>query len=277
VQRNKYKYPLLKISVFKGPFEGNADSISKEANHAFQLLFVDPTGYTGFPPSALRKFEGRSSEIIVNFMRSFIERFVSGEHEKREAGLIGLVGEKRARFLIDTGITIDSVEAEYLKMLRADLRYKYSAFSPIHHPDRNEIHFHLAYATNHFAGIEVMRSSEFGALSQHDRNRFKKKQLETGGDLFSNMFEDMEISGPYFKARKRHLDQAADVLGRIISQQPKHLAFGDVAALAQQELYLKQSELSDVIVEMAQSGLVHPTWLDRRGRKPNASDMIIPK
>jgi three-Cys-motif partner protein len=145
IDKHGRDYPLLKIDIFQGAFEGNAAKIWRAADHSFQLLFVDPTGYTGFPPSSLALFKGRSSEVIVNFMRSFIERFVSGEHRDRKRYLVGLVGAKRAQYLLDTGVSIESVEDEYLSMLRGDLGYKFAGFSPIHNPDRNEIHFNLVF------------------------------------------------------------------------------------------------------------------------------------
>jgi len=80
IERARIEFPLIEIKTFQGEFSENAAAIRKAANNAYQLLFVDPTGYTGFPPSALSLFGNRSSEIIVNFMRSFMERFVSGDH-----------------------------------------------------------------------------------------------------------------------------------------------------------------------------------------------------
>jgi hypothetical protein len=147
--------------------------IKTSAKNAFQLLFVDPTGYTGFSPAALSIFSGRSSEIVVNFMRSFIVRFVSGNHRDREEALCGLLGRSRANKLLKGELSVETIETEYLLMLKEDLAYKYryGAFSPIHNPDRNEIHFLLAYATNHPDGMEAMRSAEFTALTEHDKNR----------------------------------------------------------------------------------------------------------
>ncbi|MFG5381056.1 three-Cys-motif partner protein TcmP [Yoonia sp. R2-816] len=275
VQRTRGLYPLIKVETFKGEFANNAAEISRVADHKFQLLFVDPTGYTGFPPSSLQQFKGRSSEVIVNVMRSFIERFVSGEHKDRERALIQLVGPKRAQFLLDTGLSIETVEDEYLKMLRGDLGYKFAGYSPIHNPDKNEIHFNLAYATNHFEGMEVMRSAEFGALSEHDRIRFSKKVRKAGPDLFDDMMGELEIEGPYLKTRKGHLSMARSVLQEVLSELPPSSAFGEVAAKAQQQLFLKRSELGDVMVEIADEGLVKPTWLDRGGRKPIVTDKII--
>jgi len=275
VDRSKRDFPLLKVNIFEGKFEKNAVKIKQAADHSFQLLFVDPTGYSGFPPSSLLHFKGRSSEIIVNFMRSFIERFVSGDHEANISALIGLVGEKRARFLQDTGLTINTVEKEYLKMLRSDLGYKFAGYSPIHNPDKNEIHFNLAYGTNHFAGMEVMRNAEFGALTDHDRRRFQKSLIAKGNDLFGEMLDEMEILGPYLRVRKKHLQTAERVLLQLISEHPQGLDFSELAASAQQSLFLKRAELGDVIGEMAKANLVKATWLDRGGKKPRPGDLMM--
>lgn len=276
IRRRSDDFPLLKLHTFQGEFEVNAASIRSAANHEFQLLFIDPTGYTGFPPSSLALFNGRSSEIIINFMRSFIERFVSGNHEDRDRHLAGLIGEKRARYLIDTGLSIQSIENEYLSMLRGDLGYRYAGYSPIHNPDRDQIHFNLAYATNHFAGMEVMRCAEFAALSEHDRNRFTKSLGDTGGGLFGDMLDEMEITGPYLRTRKRHIKDAQAVLEELVNQNPRGMAFGEMAAIAQQTLYLRRSELGDVVVKMAEQGVVQPSWRARNGRKPKQTDQILP-
>lgn len=278
VARVREKYPLLKIETFEGEFATNAPRIRAAADHAFQLLFVDPTGYTGFPPSALKLFNGRSSEVIVNFMRSFMERFVSSDHKDRESALVGLLGEKRARYLIDTGVTIELVEAEYLKMLRADLKYKYAAFSPIHNPDKNMIQFNLAYATWHHEGMEVMRGAEFTALSSHDRARFKKSNTQQHASLFdaAGMSDDLEIRGPYLKKRQEHLERADQHLTSLLDEHPNGIAFAKFAAIAQQDLFLKRSELGDVVVAMANRGKLQRTWKTRseKAKKPNREDMI---
>lgn len=277
VERSKQDFPLLKIETFHGEFEENAPKIKIAANHAFQLLFVDPTGYTGFSPSSLAHFQGRSSEIIVNVMRSFIERFVSGDHEHRERFLKGLVGAKRAQYLLDTGLTIEAVEEEYLRMLRGTLGYEFAGYSPIHNPERNEIHFNLAYATNHPAGMEVMRNAEYKALSEHDRNRFKKSIKDSEPDLFGGMFDEIVIEGPYLRARKNHLETAKSELLRIIGENPAGLPFAKLTATAQQSLFLKNAELGNFVVELAEEGQIKPTWRDRgpKIRKPGSKDLIV--
>jgi len=274
-KRAEKDFPLIEVLTFKGKFENNAAQIRAHCTNSFHLLFVDPTGYTGFPPSSLQHFRGRSSEIIVNFMRSFIERFVSGNHEDNVKALVGLVGTERAENVLSAGLTIELLEREYLAMLKDDLGYKFAALSPIHNPDKNEIHFDLMYCTNHYEGLETMRKAEEGALSQHDRNRFKKSIEAKGGDLFGGIFGDMDILGPYQKVRKQHLAECRSFVLNLISLSQRPLRFSEVAALTQQDLFLKRSEIGSVVVQLANEGLVVPTWKKRNGRKPNGDDPIV--
>ena len=276
-ERAVTQYPLVQIEIFRGEFEANAQRIKASAKNAFQLLFVDPTGYTGFSPGALSVFSGRSTEIVVNFMRSFIVRFVSGNHRDREQALCGLIGRSRANKLLKGELSVEAIEMEYLLMLKEDLAYKYryGAFSPIHNPDRNEIHFLLAYATNHPDGMEAMRSAEFTALTEHDKNRFKRAVKSRGDDLFGDMLDEMEVTGPYLKVRKRHLAHAAENIRAAISQSARPMEFTALAAEVQQSLYLKRSEIGDAIVELSRQGVVKPTWRERQGRRPRADDLIV--
>lgn len=273
IERSRDQFPLIDIKIFHGEFAENAPAIRAAANNAYQLLFVDPTGYTGFPPSALAPFRNRSSEIIVNFMRSFMERFVSGDHKDKKTALVALVGQKRAQYLLDTGADINAVEEEYLKMLRADLGYTYAGFSPIHNPDKEQIHFNLAFATNHPMGMETMRKAEFGALSEYDRTRFNKKRPPQD-DLFGSIGEDLEVRGPYLSARDNHLDHAGDYMLNLLTDHPEGLTFERLSALTQQYLYLRRTELKNVLVDLTLHGKIADDWKVGRQQKPTEKNII---
>jgi len=159
-------------------------------------------------------------------------------------------------------------------MLRSTLEYKYAGYSPIHNPDKNQIHFKLAYATNHPTGMDVMRGAEFHALGEHDRDRYKKAVKDQPKDLFSEMIDEIELEGPYLRERKQHKERAAETLLKVLSGRRDAIAFGELAAIAQQTLYLKRTELSDELVRMADNGVVRDSWRARGGRKPTENDLI---
>lgn len=274
IERCKPKYPLLKLMTFEGMFEQNSVKIDRAADHEFRLLFVDPTGYSGFPPSCLRAFDnGRSYEIIVNMMRSFLERQATGGHPDTKRNLSGLLGAERAERLVSEELSIEIVEQEYLKMLKKDLGFKYACYSPIHNPDRDQIHFNLAYGTNHPEGLEVLRSSEFKALSDHDRTRFTKKVEQKGGDLFGDMFDEIEVRGPYLRTRQEHSERV-EVTIRSVLEKLGTMEFFELTARVQEQLYLKRTEIGTAIVKMTKAGTVSDCWRQPRQQKPRRKDII---
>ena len=274
IDRSRGEYPQLKLIAFEGKFEKNAAEIDQAADHAFRLLFVDPTGYTGFPPSSLQQFGiGRSQEIIVNMMRSFLERFATGGHQNTLSALTGLVGAERAAKLIANELSVESVERSYLNMLKEDLGFKYAAYSPIHNPDKNQVHFNLAYGTNHPEGLEVLRQAEFKALSEHDRTRYNKKANKDVDDLFAAQADEMELRGPYLRERNEHEGRATAVIRSILIKRGA-LTFKELSARAQEQLFLKRSEIGTAVVEMTNAGAVKSDWKQLRQQKPRLADLI---
>ncbi|MFG5383613.1 hypothetical protein [Yoonia sp. R2-816] len=175
--------------------------------------------------------------------------------------------------MLDTGAGIEDVEAEYLKMLRADLGYRYAGFSPIHNPDKEQIHFNLAFATNHPMGMETMRTAEFRSLSDYDRARFSKKKPPQD-DLFVSIGEHFDVRGPYLRTRENHLVCAGDVILRLLSESPEGVKFDRLSALIQQDLYLRRTELKDTLVELTSRGKVSADWKVGRKQEPSNSYLI---
>jgi three-Cys-motif partner protein len=275
IDRSRPQYPLLKLMTFQGKFEQNATAIDTAANHQFRLLFVDPTGYSGFPPSCLKIFGvGRSQEIIVNMMRSFLVRQATGGHRDTHSNLVGLLGKARADRLIAGGeFSIETIEEQYLLMLKEDLGFKYAAYTPIHNPDKDTIHFNLAYGTNHHDGLEELRKAEFVALSAHDRNRFSKSLIKRGGDLFGDMFDGIEVRGPYLRMRTEHSNRCGAVIRSILMKRGS-IQFCELCARVQEQLYLKRSEIGSEVVRLTSAGTVANTWQVKRQQKPREKDMI---
>lgn len=274
IERSKPDYPLLKLMTFEGMFEQNSVAIDRAANHQFRLLFVDPTGYSGFPPSCLRTFDnGRSYEIIVNMMRSFLERQATGGHPDTKKNLTGLLGAERAERLVERKLSIEVVEKEYLKMLKEDLGFKYVCYSPIHNPDRDQIHFNLAYGTNHPEGLEVLRNAEYKALSDHDRTRFSKKVDQKGGDLFGEMLDEMEVRGPYLRARQEHSENVEAIIESVLIKRGA-TEFFELSARVQERLYLKRTEIGNAVVKMTKDKVISDQWMQPRQQKPRRNDKI---
>lgn len=272
IERVRECYPLLEIHTFQGEFSDNAGRINQIATNNFMLLFVDPTGYSGFPPYALKQLTGqRNSEIIINFMRSFVTRFLCPVGDQQRDRLAALLGDDRADGLAGQALTEDQVRAELQAVLKRDLGFRFSAVSPIHNPDRNQIHFELVFATHAPAGLKVMREAEFKALTAHDQKRYDKSRDVQQDDLFGSA---PEIRGPYQATRDKHLEILPDRIMDRLQRTPPNLTFDRLCADMQEQLYLKENEIKDAVVALAKRGLVEPTWEARNGRRPKGSDEI---
>lgn len=272
VDISKDQFPLLDIHTLHGTFENNLTTIRSLATNKFMLLFVDPTGWSGFSPASLVALSGqRNSEIIINFMSSFVTRFLCPPGLEQAERIEELLGKERAKKIVGRKVPITEIEAELLKVLKDDLGFRFAAKSPIHNPDKDQIHFQLFYGTHHPAGMQVMRDVEFKALSEHDRNRFNKKQDPDMEDLFGSSFE---VEGPYLKARHRHLSSVPDDIIARLQGSSKELEFSILCAEMQETHFLKVAEIKDAIVGLADNGQIEATWKSRGGRRPADKDCI---
>ncbi|WP_141135103.1 hypothetical protein [Puniceibacterium sediminis] len=146
--------------------------------------------------------------------------------------------------------------------------------SPIYNPDRNEIHFSLAYGTNHPEGMDVMRRAEFKALSSHDQTQFKKTQKKTGPDLFDCLEETMEYRGPYLRARQEHRLTASKLVASLLDAETNGIEFIQLAAKVQEKKFLTRTEIGDVLMDMSREGTIKPSWMDRGGKRPVGGDVL---
>lgn len=269
------RFPLVRMVTMQGKFEDNAHAIRAASNNTFRLLFVDPTGFTGFPPNAIELFKGRPTEVIINFMSSFIGRFVAQPREEQLKWLTGLVGPNRAREFVDRKVGIDDLLYAYMEMVKDTLGYEFAAASPIHYPDTDGINFYLVYGTNHPKGMKVMRETEYGALSEHEKERFNRKDANSPQIM---MFPSAEThTGPYARKRMEHQARAASVL-LDLARAAAGTEFAVLRARVQEQLYLRDQEIAAAAAELAERGKIDATWRLRgpRTRRPNDTDEIWP-
>src|SRR6185437_10182394 len=68
------------IATFEGRFEDAVGDILQFIRHAFALVFIDPTGWTGYPYHTIAPvLRHRPSEVLINFMYDHINRFAASD------------------------------------------------------------------------------------------------------------------------------------------------------------------------------------------------------
>ncbi|GEM_PF-3990756 len=78
----------FEIKTFFGNFEDAIGDIERFIDGSFPLIFVDPTGWTGYPLNKIKPLFGRPKcEVLINFMYDFVNRAASMRDEKTLASL----------------------------------------------------------------------------------------------------------------------------------------------------------------------------------------------
>ncbi len=70
----------FEIHTYGGAFEDAVPRINALIGRSFALIFIDPTGWTGYGFENIKSlFERREVEVLINFMYAFVSRFVQSD------------------------------------------------------------------------------------------------------------------------------------------------------------------------------------------------------
>ena len=208
------EFPHVEIHALTGSFEENALRIDRLATHPFRLVFVDPTGWTGYPLDALKTVCQRRCELILNFMHEHIQRHLYHPSEDRERWLRAIVGDGIAAEFAGRELPAEDIRAAVLRMFKTELRFVYACHSPIEMVEKRRLHFSMIYGTSAEDGVFVLRQAEKKALPDHE---WKVKDRRARGQL--SMFDDEEHSpGPYGAMRSRHLEDLTALVTELARQ-----------------------------------------------------------
>lgn len=265
------RHPGLELHALQGEFAANALRIDELCRHAFRLVYVDPTGWTGYPRDALRQVvpRGRRAEVMINFMSAFARRFLVSPADRRERWLDEMLGPERAARLRGQQAAEETIRRAVAGVLREELGLSYVCETPIAASDARSVHFWMLYGTRSAAGVEVLRDAEVRALTRHETARDARR----AGDQASLM--ELPAAGPYSAMREEHLrtlqGQLVDALARI-----GPITFGKLAARVMARRHLRKIEVKDAVARLAEAGRVEPSWRTRNPRThgPGNDDMI---
>jgi three-Cys-motif partner protein len=125
---------------------------------SFGFIFVDPTGWK------LAEFGGlepllriKPGEVLINFMSSFIVRFLNDEATNMDEILGPDYREIRSLSHEDRE---DEAVRRYCNLIRKQGDFRYVCALPIMKPDQDAIHFYLIYGTRNAKGVEVFKQVE---------------------------------------------------------------------------------------------------------------------
>ena len=200
----------------------------------FRSVFIDPTGWTGFPLEKITPLLQLKGEVMINFMSDFITRFIDDPRPNIAQGFNDLFGSAwydEWKALHDFGMTREAAAIRvYTQRLKAAGKYAHVTSTRILKPASDRAYFYLIYATRHRKGVQEFRAVEKTAVAVQERLRndvkYQAAVSRTGQpSLFGASMQGAVAS--YEEERKAQLDQALATLVGLLKSRPRGIKFED--------------------------------------------------
>ncbi|RUP48273.1 hypothetical protein BC936DRAFT_144766 [Jimgerdemannia flammicorona] len=177
--------PRLDVKIYKGGFANDLDTVLDELKDLLQgqpiFAFLDPFGYTQIPMSTIKRlFSIGKTEVLVNFMTKGLTRGIyievssnifpgSINHQGLQKKINALFGNEDDRIQevhkalkneTDVSGRMEYLATSYEAALKDNTDAKFTLFF-VMRGKRNELIYHLVFATSHIKGIECMKEAMF--------------------------------------------------------------------------------------------------------------------
>jgi three-Cys-motif partner protein len=158
----------LEITAIPGEFEQVIPNILNAIRHSFSLVFIDPTGWTGFGLERIAPIlQHAPGEVIVNFMFDFINRRFGVTFDD----LFGGPGW-------DVSMSEDETIQLYSERMKTAGLFNHVTSTRILKPTSDRTYFYLIYGTRHWKGLLEFREVEKKFVEEQERVRLTTKQLK---------------------------------------------------------------------------------------------------
>jgi three-Cys-motif partner protein len=268
----------FEIKTYCGKFEDAVAEIQAFIGTSFPLIFIDPTGWTGYPFNKIKTLFARPKcEVLINFMYEFINRFAYSDDEAIIASLDPILGGSGWHDRLDTNLPRGpAVEKLFRETLRSVGDFDFVISTRIDKATAERPHFFITYGTKSPDGLKTFRQTEYDAVREHAKNRAnakekKREERSKTVDLFAgHQAEVQEATIDEIVDEQKQL-ASADLMATLSRDGP--LNFSDVVVGLLQAYMLRETNVKDICADLAMAGKVENTW-GGGNRKPRDGNMI---
>ena len=268
----------FEIKTYCGKFENAVPEIQAFIGRSFPLIFIDPTGWTGYPFDKIKPlFDRPKCEVLINFMYDFVNRAASMNDKKTIASLGPILGGPKWEERLDPSLTRGrAVEKLFRDALREAGRFDFVVSTKIDRSTEDRPHYFIAYGTKSHDGLKAFRETEYVALRAHARDRAeakeRKREDKSGSrDLFAGMDAVAQEATIEDIVEEQKAAASEDLLAVLRESGP--MLFSDMWIKLLQARMLRVTNVKDICVDLAKAGIIENTW-DGGSRKPQDEDLI---
>lgn len=255
----------FEIETFSGRFEDAISEIQQFIADSFSLIFIDPTGWTGYPFDKIKPlFQRRKCEVLINFMYEFVNRAAAMSDSSTIASLNPILGGPNWEQRLDPSLSRGrAVEKLFRDALRNAGGFRFVVSTKIDRATADRPHYFIVYGTKSPDGLKAFRNTEYAALRAHARERAdakeRKRQSKSGSpDLFAGWDADVqEATIDEIVAEQKEL--AAAGLLQVLTLHGR-LNFSQAVTLLLEAHMLRETNVKDICVDLARVGKIDNTW-----------------
>ena len=226
-------YPLLvratsnvtdiEVKTINSEFEAAIPEILRVVGHAFSLVFIDPTGWTGFGLRQITPIlRHQPGEVLVNFMFDHINRFLDApDPEMSFDDLFGGPGWRSA--IQASHKREDTIVKFYTQRMKEAGSFGIATSTRIKKPLSDRSYFYLVYGTRHPQGLLEFRKVEQKEIQEQERVRLDAQQFDritkTGQTELFGSEESADLGVLSFEdERRENLESAEQALVELFKQ-----------------------------------------------------------
>lgn len=265
------------VKSLPGKFEAAVPEIIDFVRQSFALIFIDPTGWTGYPYDAIAPLlQHRPSEVLINFMYDHINRAAAMNDPKTVASFDKILGGPgwKSRLVGDIPLG-QEIERMFRQELKKTGQYDYVLSTCIEKSTADRPHFFIAYGTRKAAGLKAFRGVERAALKSHQKLRSKakiaKKTQRTGqDDLFT--LDTTAADASIETVVATHRLEAKTWMIQELKKRNGPIPFGFLVVLVLEQFMLKETDVKDICVELAKELVIKAPWKSETPMRPKPND-----
>lgn len=271
----------IEVNALQGEFERLIPDILKFISRSFSLVFIDPTGWTGFGLHKITPIlQHKPGEVLINFMFDHINRFLDDPRPEIAASFEELFGGPGWENAVKGGAQREDAIVElYRERMRAAGRFTHATSTRILKPTSDRSYFYLIYGTRHVKGLLEFRGVERKAVDEQERIRLGAKQdHRVKRTNQTELFSAAVLAGPpsFEEARAAQLSAAGARLRHLLRTKSRvkyETALADVLEMP----LVWESDLRQLLTDMRIAGEIDIQGLKPRERTPKPGHILIGK
>lgn len=272
----------LEVKALPGEFEQLIPKVLDFNGRSFSLVFIDPTGWTGF---GLRKItpilRHRPGEVLVNFMFDHINRFLDDPRPEIAQSFDELLGGPGWDTALQAGKSREDAIVElYRERMRMAGGFKHVTSTRILKPVSDRSYFYLVYGTRHPKGLIEFRNVEKKAVEEQERVRSTAKQahdVERTGqeELFSAAA--LMTGPPSFEEERAAKLRMAESRFRVLLRGKQRLKYEEALGFLLESPLVWESDVQQIIKNMRSAGELEVAGLAPRERTVKRGHVLVSK